>query len=319
MKQAKRLSWVNYISIITWKTTLSEVWTKIRKITSKYIPSSPPVIKENGSLITDPKDVSEAFAKHFATVSSKQPNSPYYQQRLHEENKTLDFRATLAESYNVAFTMQEFQSALSSCSDFAPGADNITYSMIKHLPIETKKFLLSIFNRIWKESSFPSKWDIAIMLAFLKPQKDSAVLSNYRPIALTSCLCKLMEKMVNVRLVWVLEQKDLITPAQCGFRRMRSWADIFIRLEASICEAFVCKKHHISVFFDLEKAYDTAWRFVILETLHNYEFRGELSLFIKAFLGNRKFQVKVGNMLSSLYCQEEGVPQGSVLSVTLFA
>ena len=110
------------------------------------------------------------------------------------------------------------------------------------------------------------------MLAFLKPQKDSAVLSNYRPIALTSCLCKLMEKMVNVRLVWVLEQKDLITPAQCGFRRMRSCADILIRLEASICEAFVCKKHHVSVFFDLEKA----WRFGISETLHNYEFRGEL-------------------------------------------
>ena len=281
MKQAKRLSWVNYISTITWKTTLSEVWTKIRKITGKFIPSSPPVIKENSSLITDPKDVSEAFAKHFATVSSKQPNSPYYQQRLHEENKTLDFRATRAESYNVAFTMQEFQSALSSCSDSAPGADNITYSMIKHLPIETKKFLLSIFNRIWKESSFPSKWDIAIMLAFLKPQKDSAVLSNYRPIALTSCLCKLMEKMVNVRLVWVLEQKDLITPAQCGFRRMRSCADILIRLVASICEAFVCKKHHVSVFFDLEKAYDTAWRFGILETLHNYEFRGETSFIYK--------------------------------------
>ena len=68
------------------------------------------------------------------------------------------------------------------------------------------------------------------------------------------------------------------------------------------------------VFFDLEKAYDTAWRLGILETLHNSEFRGELPLFIKAFLRNRKFQV--GKLL---YRQEEGVPQGIVLSVTLFA
>ena len=45
----------------------------------------------------------------------------------------------------------------------------------------------------------------------------------------------------------------------------------------------------------------------------------ELPLFIKAFLGNRKFKVKAGNMLSSHYRQEEGVPQGSVLCVTLFA
>ena len=155
VKQAKRLSWVNYISTITWKTTLSEVWTKIRKITGKYIPSSPPVIKENGSLITDPKNVSEAFAKHSATVSSKQPNSPYYQQHLHEENKTLDFGATQAESYNVAFTMQEFQSALSSCSDSAPGADNITYSMSKHLPIERERnFCLVYLTELGKKAHF---------------------------------------------------------------------------------------------------------------------------------------------------------------------
>ena len=41
--------------------------------------------------------------------------------------------------------------------------------------------------------------------------------------------------------------------------------------------------------------------------------------FIKAFLANRKFKVKVGNTFSTLHNQEEGVPQGSVLSVTLFA
>ena len=100
---------------------------------------------------------------------------------------------------------------------------------------------------------------------------------------------------------------------------MHSCVDILIRLESSICEAFISKKHHVSVFFDLEKAYDTAWRYGILKTLHEYEFRGELALFIQAFLKNRRFKVKVGNTLSSVHNQEEGVPQGSVLSVTLFS
>ena len=49
------------------------------------------------------------------------------------------------------------------------------------------------------------------------------------------------------------------------------------------------------------------------------ELRGELPLFIKAFLCSRKFKVRIGTTLSDIQVQEEGVPQGCVLSVTLFA
>ena len=140
VKQSKRQSWINFLSTINWKTSLSEVWSKIRKITGKYVPSPPPVLKMNGNILTDPEHVSEAFADHFAKVSSKNPNLPFYQKRIQEENKALDFTATRRESYNEAFSMEEFLSALSTCNDSAPGADNVTYSLIKHLPKETQIF-----------------------------------------------------------------------------------------------------------------------------------------------------------------------------------
>ena len=105
---------------------------------------------------------------------------------------------------------------------------------------------------------------LAIILAFVKPGKDKFLAASYRPIALTSCLCKLMEKMVNARLVWYLEKKGILSPIQCGFRRMHSTTDVLVRLESSICEAFASKEHHVTVFFYLEKAYDTAWRHGIL-------------------------------------------------------
>ena len=215
--------------------------------------------------------------------------------------------------------MKEFLAALKTCKDTAPGPDEIPYSMIKNAPQETKIFILGLINRIYKESYFPKDWEKFFMLPFAKPGKDSKFACNYRPIALTSCLCKLMEKMVNCRLVWYLEQKGYLSPSQCGFRRMRSCTDVLIRLEASICRAFAMKQHHISVFFDIEKAYDTTWRYGVLKVLHECELRGELPLFIKAFLRYREFQVRVGSTLSDAKIQEEGVPQGSVLSVTLFA
>ena len=72
-------------------------------------------------------------------------------------------------------------------------------------------------------------------------------------------------------------------------------------------------------FFDIEKAYDKTWRYGILKDLLNLDFRGNLPIFIKKNLTLRRFQERIGSTLSDFYFQEEGVPQGSVLSVTLFS
>ena len=253
IKKARRESWMIFLSTISWKTSPSEVWIKMKKIAGKYIPRTPPVLNINGVKVADPKTVSEEFATHFAGVSKKNTRPPYNRYRIQEENNNLDFTTLKTEPYNLPFTMKELTSALSNCKDTSPGPDDIPYAMIKQSSHETKVFLLSIINRIWKESNFPTVWESGIMLPFNKPGKDPILPTNYRPVVLTSCVCKLMEKMVNVRLVWYLERFGYLTPSQCGFRHMRSCTDLLIRLESSICKAFACKQHHISVFFLLEK------------------------------------------------------------------
>ena len=319
IKFARQYSWAKFVSSVNSKTPQSRVWKKIRKIVGKYAPSSPPVLKINGAYITNAEAVSNIFAEHFADVSKKSEHSPHYHYRIRDESKILDFTSNREESYNLPFTVDEFEAALANSRDTAPGPDDIPYAMIRHVSDVTKAFIIDIINRIWSESNYPDAWEIATVLPFLKVGKDRFVPSSYRPIALTSCLAKLMERMVNTRLVWFLERNNIISPAQSGFRRMKSTTDALLRLESSICESFASKQHHVTVFFDLEKAYDTAWRYGILKTIHEYGLRGKLPLFIKIFLAKRYFKVKVGNTLSRAKCQEEGVPQGCVLSVTLFA
>ena len=73
------------------------------------------------------------------------------------------------------------------------------------------------------------------------------------------------------------------------------------------------------MFFDLEKAYDTTWKYGILKDLHEAGLRGCMPLFISKFLENRNFKVRVGSTLSDSFEQEMGVPKGSILSVTLFS
>ena len=91
------------------------------------------------------------------------------------------------------------------------------------------------------------KLGLATVIPVPKPGKDHTEPNNYRPIALTSCLCKTIERMINVRLVWYLESKNLISPVQSGFRSERCTNDNLVRLETFIRDAFVAKEHVVAV------------------------------------------------------------------------
>ena len=75
---------------------------------------------------------------------------------------------------------------------------------MKHLPDASLLLLLNIFNKTWSSGNFPSDWRKAIVIPIPKPGKDPTNPTNYRPIALVSCICKTMERMINRRLVWHL-------------------------------------------------------------------------------------------------------------------
>ena len=82
---------------------------------------------------------------------------------------------------------------------------------------------------------------------------------------------------------------------------------------------FIHNQHLFAVFFDLQKAYDTTWKYDILNDLHSMGLRGNLPIFIGNFLSDRAFQIQLGNILSDkIFRQEEGVPQGAILTTTLF-
>ena len=98
------------------------------------------------------------------------------------------------KSLNEPFDLHELRRALREVKkQSAPGADKISYEMLQKLPKCATKAVLKFYNQIWINDDFPVGWRHSIVLPVLKPGKDPKNAASYRPISLTSALCKIME------------------------------------------------------------------------------------------------------------------------------
>lgn len=86
----------------------------------------------------------------------------------------------------------------------------------------------------------------------------------YRPSALTSCICKTLERIIN-GLLWYLESNKIITECQEGFGDKRSTVGHLVRLETYMWSIFI--KNLVAIFLDLEKVYDSMWKYGVTKDL----------------------------------------------------
>ncbi|GBO41117.1 putative RNA-directed DNA polymerase from transposon BS [Araneus ventricosus] len=131
-----------------------------------------------------------------------------------------------------------------------------------------------------------------------------------------------MERIILRRITHHLMELNLIPEEQYGFRRGHSTIDKILYFAQSVRDAHNLKptKHTISVFLDLTKAFDKVWKNKLLVKCHDeFNIRGRVLPWISNFLNNRSFRVKYQSGISSIYRSYQGIPQGSVLSPTLFS
>lgn len=178
--------------------------------------------------------------------------------------------------------------------------------------------MLKIFNKIWSTNCFPKLWKEAIVIPILKPGKDKTEPTSYRPISLTCNMSKILEKIINNRLTRHLEMTHALKDNQFGFRKGLSTTDHLLSIDNLIRGAFKNKQHVITVCLDIQKAFDMVWTRLIINKLAFIGLHGNILQFINNFTTNRNIKTRINGKLSSPYHMENGVPQGSALSPTLF-
>ena len=225
-KQSRVQSWQTFVAQLSPHTPPKQVWAMVRAFekNSGYHPI--PGLLVDGLLITTPNEVADHLATHLAQSSSdEQLNTDFLVLKLNSDPDTLDFTSSSTEPYNLPFTYRELIAAIHSTKAGALGEDNFHLQMLISMPDETLQLILQLFNVLWARGIFPSCWKTAIVIPLLKPGKNPYQSDSYRPISLLSVIGKIFEKLVNTRLVWLLESRNLLTAVQCGFRPGRSTQD----------------------------------------------------------------------------------------------
>ena len=146
--------------------------------------------------------------------------------------------------------------------------------------------------------------------------KDSAISKNYRPISLLCHTYKLYEKLILIRVSPLLEQH--LIKEQAGFLPGKSCTSQLLNITQHIEDSYQRGMITDAAFVDLSAAYDTVNHRIFIQNLYNTTQDSQLCRVFQNMLSNRRFYVELNNDRSRWRKQNNGLPQGSVLSPILF-
>ena len=267
----------------------------------------PPLKRDDGSMALDDTSKANYLNEAFKSVFIADDGN-----KLHLKKKTknvLDgFKITANE------VLHELKS-MPAKSSRTP--DDLPSIVLKNVASSIIQPLCKLFNWSLETGQLPWQWKISIICPIFKKGSKSSPL-NYRPIALTSSICRLFEKIVKTKILHHLLENDLLSPEQHGFLPKRSTTTQMLNCLQDWFKNFDDGVDTNVVYTDFAKAFDKVSHPKLIEVLSSYGIEGKILSWITSFLTNRQQTVYVNDSCSGKVKITSGVPQGSVLGPLLF-
>jgi hypothetical protein len=267
-----------------------------------------PVNRSDGTLTNTDVETAEEFSNFFASVFSSEAfvNFPVLTQRG---------EAVIGD---VCFTEDLLRDEISKLSTrSSSGFDSIANSFLIRCVDAVARPLSLLFAKSFQTGCLAKDWKSATISPLHKSgHKHDA--SNFRPVSLTSTVCKLMEKILRGSIVAHLSDNRLLNLTQFGFMVSRS-CELQLVKYLDFLTSIVDKGDAAdSVYLDFQKAFDRVPHRRLLEKLAAYGIVGNHLAWLTDFILGRVQRVKVNGSLSCPVPVVSGVAQGSVLGPVLF-
>lgn len=267
--------------------------------------NSIPALKQDDQTVFLDSDKASAFANNFLTYfhPSKSPEEIFAPD---------DIPFTPLTEFEV---LEHLKSLPSKCNT---SPDGIPYIILKKCAATLVKPITNLINLSLSQGAVPSLWKMSTVIPIFK-NGEKHFPSNYRPISLNCSLSSIPQKIIIEHLSNFFKENNLLPSCQHGFTKGKN-------VTTQLLETFdfVTQKADINIpvdiiYFDVKKAFDRMKHHILFRKLKAANVPYFILSWIRAFLTDRKFRVKIGDSLSDLFDVNFGVPQGSKLGPLLFA
>ena len=307
------------------KQNSKKLWQLINEVIGKKQTKSHMIesLKINNLSVYSPKEITNGFCTHFATVGKRYAEKvgtprvlvETYIDKIPHSDRSMYMHPT--DAGEIKSLIQLLPSKASS------GFDDISNILLKKIYHSILNPLCTIFNKSMSTGVFPDLMKLADISPLFKSKLEHDT-NNYRPISLLITLSKVLEKIVHKRVYTFMETTGQIYRSQYGFRSQHSCENAVSELISEITKGFQNGFYTAALFLDLSKAFDTLEHEVLLKKLEKYGIRGVCLEWFKSYLCDRKIRVKcqVASSGKTEYSDYQtvnyGTPQGSCLGPLIF-
>ena len=232
---------------------------------------------------------------------------------------TIDLNELENPNFNLKIDIDDVKFAIKTLKDKCPGPSKLRKKHFSNLPSNVLKNLAHIFECCMAAGYYPKQFKHAHIVFIHKPGTEKHDPHNYRPISLLNTMGKIFGKILNTKLNLFLRDNNIIKESQHGFRSKRGTSTLIANMYERICREKDDKKTLITlVLRDVSKAFDKVHKDSLIYKLSKLGLPDPLLRVLSNFLQNRTAQVKINDKLGDIFNLSCGVPQGDILSPTLF-